>query len=169
MTGPAGFCKTMWYKFRGLTEVPVGNKREANDFMLSGTMTRWFGMLGTSDVFFAGVWAPAARCITNPMSRPGFRRLAILDPIPLLGDYLRVPLSRDMAARSAAPRFARSHHNPILRRRPSAWATTVTGTIRLHGKSNWRSPRLRAVCGSPRRCAGRTFVSLSRCGIPLHV
>jgi len=41
------------YKFRGLTEVPVGQKREANDFMLSSTLTRWFSLFGSSDVFFA--------------------------------------------------------------------------------------------------------------------
>ena len=89
--GPSRFLQNdVVHKFRGLTEVPVGNKREANDFMLSGTMTRWFGLLGSSDVFFAGLGGAGGSLYYEPYVQAGFRRLALFAPVPLLGDYLRV-------------------------------------------------------------------------------
>ena len=89
--GPSRFLQNdVVHKLRGFDPVPVGEKRDANDFMLSGTMTRWFGMLGTSDVFFAGVGGAGGSLYYEPYVQAGFRRLAILGVIPFLGDYLRV-------------------------------------------------------------------------------
>lgn len=42
------------HKFRGLTPVPVGAKREETDFMFSGTLTRWTGPFGEREDGFAG-------------------------------------------------------------------------------------------------------------------
>ncbi|MCC7472167.1 hypothetical protein IT404_10845 [Candidatus Nomurabacteria bacterium] len=89
--GPSRFLQNdVVHKLRGFDPVPVGEKRDANDFMLSGTMTRWFGILGTSDVFFAGVGGAGGSLYYEPYVQAGFRRLAILGVIPFLGDYLRV-------------------------------------------------------------------------------
>ena len=41
-------------------------------------MTRWFGILGTSDVFFAGVGGAGGSLYYEPYVQAGFRRLAIL-------------------------------------------------------------------------------------------
>ena len=89
--GPSRFLQNdVVHKFRGLTEVPVGNKREANDFMLSGSLTRWFSLLGSNDAFFAGLGGAGGSLYYEPYVQAGFRRLALFAPVPLLGDYLRV-------------------------------------------------------------------------------
>lgn len=88
--GPSRFLQNdVVHRFRGLTEVPVGNKREANDFMLSSSLTRWFGLLGTDDVFFAGIGGAGGSLYYEPYAQAGFRRLALLNVIPWVGDYLR--------------------------------------------------------------------------------
>jgi len=78
------------HKFRGLTEVPVGDKREANDFMLSSSLTRWFSLLGSNEAFFAGIGGAGGSLYYEPYVQAGFRRLALLEPLPWVGDYLRV-------------------------------------------------------------------------------
>ncbi len=89
--GPSRFLQNdVVHKFRGLTEVPVGQKREANDFMLSSTLTRWFGLFGSNDAFFAGVGGAGGSLYYEPYAQVGFRRLALLEPIPWIGDHVRV-------------------------------------------------------------------------------
>ncbi|MFO0731875.1 MAG: hypothetical protein U0231_08525 [Nitrospiraceae bacterium] len=88
--GPSRFLQNdVIHKLRNFDPVPVGNKRDADDFMLSGSLTRWFGLLGTKDVFFAGIGTAGGSLYYEPYAQAGFRRLSLLDPLPLLGDYLR--------------------------------------------------------------------------------
>jgi len=88
--GPSRFLQNdVVHKLRGFTPVPVGEKREANDFMLSGSLTRWFSLPGSGDVFFAGIGGAGGSLYYEPYIQVGFRRLAILEPLPLIGDYLR--------------------------------------------------------------------------------
>ncbi len=88
--GPSRFLQNdVIHKLRGFSPVPVGNKRDADDFMLSSSLTRWFGLLGSSDVFFAGVGGAAGSLYYEPYAQAGFRRLALLAPIPWIGDYVR--------------------------------------------------------------------------------
>lgn len=89
--GPSRFLQNdVVHKFRGLTPVPVGQKRDADDFMFSSTLTRWFGLFGSHDAFFAGIGGAGGSLYYEPYVQAGFRRLALLAPVPLLGDYLRV-------------------------------------------------------------------------------
>ena len=89
--GPSRFLQNdVVHKLRGIDPVPVGQKRDANDFMLSGSMTRWFGLPGISDVFFVGAGGAGGSLYYEPYVQAGFRRLAILGFIPWVGDYLRV-------------------------------------------------------------------------------
>ena len=88
--GPSRFLQNdVVHKFRGLTPVPVGEKREANDFMLSSSLTRWFSFLGSQEAFFAGIGAAGGSLYYEPYAQAGFRRLALLELLPLIGDYLR--------------------------------------------------------------------------------
>ncbi len=88
--GPSRFLQNdVVHKLRGFTPVPVGEKRDADDFMLSGTLTRWFSLLGSHDVFFAGLGGAGGSLYYEPYVQAGFRRLALLEAVPFLGDYLR--------------------------------------------------------------------------------
>lgn len=78
------------HKLRGFAPVPVGNKREAFDFMISGTLTRWMSLFGSDDVFYAGVGASGGSLYYEPYVQAGFRRLSIFDPVPFVSDYVRI-------------------------------------------------------------------------------
>ena len=78
------------HKFRGLTPVPVGATRDAIDFMTSGTLTKWTGLLGSDDVFFYGVGGAAGSLYYEPYAQIGFRRLSLLEFVPVVSDYIRV-------------------------------------------------------------------------------
>lgn len=106
--GPSRFLQNeVVHKFRGLTEVPVAEKREANDFMLSSSLTRWFSLLGSPEVFFAGIGGAGGSLYYEPYMQAGFRRLALLEPLPLIGEYLRV---------SALGRYGRPFSGAAFRR-----------------------------------------------------
>ena len=77
------------HKFRGLTPVPVGATRDAIDFMTSGTLTRWTGLLGGDDVFFYGVGGAAGSLYYEPYVQMGFRRLSLLEFVPVVSNYIR--------------------------------------------------------------------------------
>jgi hypothetical protein len=77
------------HKFRGLTPVPVGATRDAIDFMTSGTLTKWTGLLGSGDVFFYGVGGAAGSIYYEPYVQIGFRRLSLLEFIPVVSNYIR--------------------------------------------------------------------------------
>ena len=78
------------HKLRGFDPVPVGDKREADDFMISGSLTRWISLLGSNDVFFAGVGGAGGSLYYEPYIHAGFRRWSVLGFVPLLADYVRV-------------------------------------------------------------------------------
>ncbi len=78
------------HKLRGFDPVPVGNKREANDFMISGTLTRWLSILGSDDVFYAGLGAAGGSLYYEVYAQAGFRRLSLFNAVPILSDYVRV-------------------------------------------------------------------------------
>jgi hypothetical protein len=77
------------HKLRGFTPVPVGATRDATDFMISGTLTKWTGLLGSDDVFFYGVGGAAGSLYYEPYAQIGFRRLSLLEFVPLVSDYIR--------------------------------------------------------------------------------
>ncbi len=78
------------HKLRGFDPVPVGNKRETDDFMLSGSLTRWMSFWGSDDVFFAGVGAAGGSLYYEPYAQAGFRRLSPFAAVPWLSDHLRI-------------------------------------------------------------------------------
>ncbi len=89
--GPSRFLQNdVIHKLRDFTPVPVGNKRDANDFMISGSLTKWFSLLGSTDAFFYGIGGAGGSLYYEPYVQLGFRRLALFDPVPILGEYLRV-------------------------------------------------------------------------------
>lgn len=67
------------HKFRGLTPVPVGAKREATDFMLSGTITRWKGLFGDHEDGFTGIGAAVGSLYYEPYVQLGVRRMSLAD------------------------------------------------------------------------------------------
>ncbi len=77
------------HTFTGQTQVPVGTTREATDFMISGSLTKWVGLLGSDDVFFFGVGGATGSLYYEPYAQIGFRRLSLLEFVPLVSDYIR--------------------------------------------------------------------------------
>lgn len=67
------------HKFRGLTPVPVGAKREETDFMFNGTLTKWTGLFGEHEDGFAGVGLAAGSLYHEPYVQVGVRRLSLAD------------------------------------------------------------------------------------------
>ena len=94
------------HKLRGFDPVPVGNKRTAFDFMVSGTLTRWISLFGSDDVFYAGVGAAGGSLYYEPYVQAGFRRLSIFNAVPFLSDYVRV---------SALGRYGRPFNSSAFR------------------------------------------------------
>lgn len=77
------------HKLRGQTPVPVGATRDATDFMASGTLTKWTGLGGSDDVFFYGIGGAAGSLYYEPYAQMGFRRLSLLEFVPVVSDYVR--------------------------------------------------------------------------------
>ncbi len=77
------------HRLRDFDPVPVGDKRETNDFMVSGTLTRWMSILGSEDVFFAGIGMAGGSLYYEPYAQAGFRRWSMLSAVPVVSDYLR--------------------------------------------------------------------------------
>ena len=77
------------HKLTGQTKVPVGATRDAIDFMTSGTLTKWTGLLGSDDVFFYGVGGAAGSLYYEPYAQIGLRRLSVLEPGSWISDYVR--------------------------------------------------------------------------------
>jgi len=73
----------------GQNDVPTGATREAIDFMISGTLTKWTGLWGSDDVFFYGVGGAAGSLYYEPYAQIGLRRLSLLESVPLVSDYVR--------------------------------------------------------------------------------
>ncbi|GJL62550.1 MAG: hypothetical protein NPIRA04_12040 [Nitrospirales bacterium] len=55
--------------------VPVGDTREAADFMLGGSVTRWFSLLGSRENTFMGIGVTSGTLYHEPYIRAGFRRI----------------------------------------------------------------------------------------------
>ncbi len=122
------------HKLRGFEPVPVGNKRDANDFMLSSTLTRWFGLLGTDDVFFAGIGAAGGSLYYEPYVQAGFRRLSLLHHVPFLSDHMRV---------SALGRYGRPFGGAAFREvADRSWIGQ--GSVGLGNYAQWDDP-----CATP--------------------
>ena len=80
--GPSRFLQNdVVHTLRGFAPVPVGEKREANDFMVNGSLTRWFRLAGSQEAFFAGVGRAGGSLYHEPYVQAGFRGLALLEPI----------------------------------------------------------------------------------------
>ena len=77
------------HRLTGQTYVPIGATRDAIDFMTSGTLTKWTGLLGSDDVFFYGVGGAAGALYYEPYAQMGFRRLSLLEFLPVVSDYIR--------------------------------------------------------------------------------
>ncbi|MCE9535116.1 MAG: hypothetical protein K8R65_01740, partial [Nitrospirae bacterium] len=54
------------HRITGQTHVPVGATRDAIDFMTSGTLTKWTGLLGSDNVFFYGLGGAAGSLYYEP-------------------------------------------------------------------------------------------------------
>ncbi len=67
------------HKFRGLTPVPVGTKRDGTDFMFSGSLTRWASLFGKQEEGFAGVGVALGSLYHEPYANLGLRRLSLAD------------------------------------------------------------------------------------------
>lgn len=78
------------HKLTGQTDVPVGATRDAIDFMISGTLTKWTGLWGSDEVFFYGIGGAAGSLYYEPYVQIGLRRLSLPGVGPLLSDYVRI-------------------------------------------------------------------------------
>ncbi|MDR4493469.1 MAG: hypothetical protein AB7P17_00350 [Nitrospirales bacterium] len=67
------------------SSVPVGKTREAVDFMLGGSITRWVSLGETRENTFVGIGVTSGTLYHEPYARIGFRRIPF--PVP---SFLRV-------------------------------------------------------------------------------
>ncbi len=67
------------HKIRGLAPVPVGAKREALDYMVSGTLTKWTPIFGQRNDGFAGLGVAMGSLYQEPYVQAGLRRVALSD------------------------------------------------------------------------------------------
>ncbi len=67
------------HKIRGLDPVPVGAKREALDYMVSGTLTKWTPVFGQREDGFAGVGIAMGSLYQEPYAQAGLRRVSLSD------------------------------------------------------------------------------------------
>lgn len=64
--------------------VPIGQRREETDFMVNGSVSRWFSLLGQRDALFASVGVASGSLYHEPFVRAGLRRLSagqLLEPL----------------------------------------------------------------------------------------
>ena len=153
------------HKLRGFDPVPVGNKRETDDFMLSGSLTRWMSFWGSDDVFFAGVGAAGGSLYYEPYAQAGFRRLSPFAAVPWLSDHLRI---------SAMGRVGRPFGGAAFGEvAATSWiaqgsATTPTGAVpaALHGKSSSRPRSTRAYSSTTKKRRWKSGLSPSPSATP---
>ncbi len=67
------------HRFRGLTPVPVDQKRETIDVMVSGSLNRWMNWFGDRQQGFAGFGVAGGTLYYEPWVNVGVRRLALSD------------------------------------------------------------------------------------------
>jgi hypothetical protein len=67
--------------------VPVGRAREATDFMVNGSVTRWLSLLGQPDAGFVGAGFASGSLYHEASARMGLRRLSMAQMLePITGD-----------------------------------------------------------------------------------
>lgn len=67
------------HKFRGLTPVPVGAKRDGTDFMIGGSLTRWVALFGSREQAFAGLGMASGSLYHEPYVQMGLRRFSFAE------------------------------------------------------------------------------------------
>lgn len=80
------------HKFRGLTPVPVGAKRDGTDFMISGSVTRWTSVFGRRQDGFAGIGVASGSLYHEPYAHLGVRRVSLADVAEFWGGTAPVGL-----------------------------------------------------------------------------
>jgi hypothetical protein len=71
------------HRWLGFKRVPVDAVREANDFMIDGSVTRWIGLLGADRTGFIGGGLSAGSLYEELYARAGVRRLPIAEVMGL--------------------------------------------------------------------------------------
>jgi hypothetical protein len=71
------------HRWLGFGRVPVDAVREANDFMIDGSLTRWFSLWGAQRTGFAGGGVSTGTLYQELYARAGIRRLALADVIKM--------------------------------------------------------------------------------------
>jgi hypothetical protein len=75
---PTNALQNQWvHRWLGFSRVPVGSVREATDFMVDGSLTRWFTLLGAERTGFVGGGASMGSLYQEVFARAGVRRLSI--------------------------------------------------------------------------------------------
>lgn len=77
------------HKVLGLDPVPVSAVREKIDFMINGSVTRWFTLFGSADRGFIGAGAATGTLYHEPYINVGIRRLPLSDVAKSLGGSSR--------------------------------------------------------------------------------
>jgi hypothetical protein len=75
---PTNALQNRWvHRWLGFDHVPVGSVREATDFMIDGSLTRWFNPFGADRTGFIGGGASVGSLYQEIFARAGLRRLSI--------------------------------------------------------------------------------------------
>ena len=75
---PTNALQNRWvHRWLDFDRVPVGSVREATDFMIDGSLTRWFNPLGAERTGFIGGGASVGSLYQEVFVRAGVRRLSI--------------------------------------------------------------------------------------------
>ena len=69
------------HRWLGFKRVPVDDFREANDFMIDGSLTRWISLFGAERTGFAGGGVSSGSLYQEVYARAGIRRLPLADLI----------------------------------------------------------------------------------------
>ncbi len=65
----------------GIEPVPVGNKRKETDFSISGSLTRWWEIVGQKRILYLGGGGQSGSLFHEAFARAGFRRWSPLKTI----------------------------------------------------------------------------------------
>ena len=75
---PTNALQNRWvHRWLDFDRVPVGSVREATDFMIDGSLTRWFNLLGAQRTGFIGGGGSVGSLYQEIFARAGVRRLSI--------------------------------------------------------------------------------------------
>ncbi len=121
--GPTGEQPTRWlqnevvHTLRGLDRVPVRDSRSETDFMVGGSLTRWFTVLGPHETLFAGVGFGTGSLYHEVYARLGLRRLSLADAVQSLSgaDPALLRTVSDFVRFSALARYSRPYTGAAFR------------------------------------------------------